>query len=72
MKIVYWHEASGEVENIKKVSGLRAWKVYARNNADHLGELCLVRNGRTLRCACRDRLGVINGEPIFVYREWKV
>ena len=68
MKIVYWHEASGETEFVKKVSGLRAWKVYVRKHADHLGEHTLVRNGRTIRVASAIRHVTLDGQPkLFVY-----
>ena len=72
MKIVYWHDASHEQEFIKKIYGLRTWKVYARQHADHLGDLCLVRGGRNLRRATRIRHGVMNGKPVFTFLEWKV
>jgi hypothetical protein len=72
MKIVYWHEDTFEVQFIKKIYSLRTWKVYARLHADWHGDLCLMRQGRTLRCATRIRHGVQNGRVISTYQEWKV
>lgn len=72
MKIVYCHDDSGEMEFIKNVYSIRAWKVYARQFADWHGDLILVSCGRTLRCAHRFRHGVINGKVFSTYREWKV
>jgi hypothetical protein len=72
MKIVYFHEDSGEIEFLKRVYSLRAWKVYARQHADSYGDLALLRNGKTIRCAHVFRHGVVNGMVHSTYREWKV
>lgn len=72
MKIVYCHDDSLTFQFIKKVYGLRGWKVYARQFSDWHGDLMLVSRGRTLRCAHRFRHGVVNGKVLSTYREWKV